>query len=318
MIDKVVFITGPTASGKSSLAVQVAKKLNTEIISCDSQQIYKDMNIGTNKIKNIEMEGVKHHLIDFVDPRDEFSVQDFSNKTKKLIRQINNNGKIPIITGGTGFYIDSILFQMNYGKTPKNDGIRKKYEQIKDEKGEKYLHSILEKVDKKTADKYHYNEINRVIRALEIYEITGKAPSEVRKGQNIINENIDPLIFFINYKDRSILYKKINKRVIQMCEEGLYEEFLNLLDKYELNKNNQSMRAIGYKELFDLYDNNLSKEDTIELIQKNTRRYAKRQVTWMRKYLNYDFTSYKLMDNINSKEDLIKEIRGEIENKYDL
>lgn len=317
MINKVVFITGPTASGKSSIAVQVAKKLNAEIISCDSQQIYKDMNIGTNKINYLEMEGIKHHMIDFVNPKDEYSVQDFSDKAKNLIDQINSNGKIPIVTGGTGFYIDSILFQMNYGRTPKDDRIRKKYEQINEEKGEKYLHSLLKNVDKKTADKYHYNETNRIIRALEIYEITGKIPSEVRSGKNVIDKNINPLLFFINYEDRSILYKKINNRVIQMFDEGLYEEFLDLLYRHGLNKNNQSMKAIGYKELFNIYDNILTKEETIELIQRNTRRYAKRQITWMKKYLDYDFTSYKSRDNI-SKEDLTYEMIGEIKYKYDL
>lgn len=317
MTDKVVFITGPTASGKSSIALEVAKKIDGEVISCDSQQVYKEMDIGTNKIKKSQMDGINHHMIDFVDPRDEYSVQDFSRKSRDLIEKINLSGRIPIVTGGTGFYIDSILFDMNYGDTPKDKNIRKKYEKIKDEKGNQYLHSVLSSVDKKSADKYHYNETNRVIRALEIYELTGKLPSDLRKGKNKLNRKIDPILFFINYEDRSILYDKINTRVLLMFNEGLYNEFLYLLDEYGLDKKSQSMRAIGYKELFNLYDNKLTKKDTIKLIQRNTRRYAKRQVTWMRKYLDYDFTSYKNRDKIK-KIDLINEIEREIREKYDI
>lgn len=317
MTNKVVFITGPTASGKSSIAVEVAKKFNSEIISCDSQQIYKGMNIGTNKINDSEMDGIKHYMIDFVNPKDEYSVQDFSSEAKSLISDINEQNKLPIVAGGTGFYIDSILFEMNYGATPKDDKLREKYQKISEEKGQEYLYSLLKKIDPITADKYHYNETNRIIRSLEIYHITGQLPSNIRKGQNKLNKNIDPILFFINYEDRSLLYEKINERVVKMFEEGLYEEFLSLLNEYKLDKNNQSMRAIGYKELFNIYDNNLTKKETIELIQRNTRRYAKRQITWMKKYLNYDFTSYILRDRL-SKEVIVNDISGEIEKKYDL
>ncbi|MDD7306322.1 MAG: tRNA (adenosine(37)-N6)-dimethylallyltransferase MiaA [Peptoniphilaceae bacterium] len=317
MTDKVVIITGPTASGKSSIAVEVAKNFKSEIISCDSQQIYKDMDIGTNKIKEFEMNGIKHHMIDFISPNEEYSVEDFSKTARNCIFDINNRGNLPIITGGTGFYIDSILFDMNYGLSPKNIKIREKYQEIKENKGEEYLYNLLRNIDEKSANKYHYKETNRIIRALEIFETTGKKPSEIRKGSNVKNNNIDPILFFINYEDRSILYKKINERVIKMFEEGLYEEFLNLLEKYKLDENNQSMKAIGYKELFELYNNKLNKDEVINLIQRNTRRYAKRQITWMKKYLKYDFTSYILRDK-KSKDELVKEISGEIRRKYDI
>lgn len=317
MTDKLIVITGPTASGKSSIAVEVAKNFRSEIISCDSQQIYKDMNIGTNKITEEEMAGIAHHLIDFVNPKDEYSVQDFSKKARKFIKDINKRGHIPILTGGTGFYIDSILFEMNYGSTPKNEDIRKKYQAIRDKKSDKYLHSLLEGIDKKSAEKYHYNETNRIIRALEIYELTGKAPSDVKKGRNKENPNIDPLLFFINYEDRSVLYDKINQRVVKMFEEGLYDEFISLIDNYKLSKENQSMKAIGYKELFNIYEDTLTTDETITLIQRNTRRYAKRQVTWMRRYLDYSFTSYIARDNTN-KEEIVKKIVGEIQGKYDI
>lgn len=275
------------------------------------------MNIGTNKIRDVEMDGIKHHMIDLVSPKDEYSVQDFSRKSRDLIAEINNRGALPILTGGTGFYIDSILFEMNYGSASKNEEIRDKYLKIKEERGGAYLHSLLEEVDKDSAQKYHYNETNRIIRALEIYEVTGKAPSKIRKGRNLENKDINPLLYFINYEDRSSLYDKINARVIKMFEEGLYEEFLSLLEKYELDKSNQAMKAIGYKELFNIYDGDLSKKETINLIQRNTRRYAKRQVTWMKKYLDYDFTSYLPRDN-KSKEEIIKFIVGDIERKYDI
>lgn len=315
MKDKLIIITGPTASGKSFFAMELAKKLDAEIISSDSQQIYKEMDIGTNKISKEEQAEITHHMLDIIKPNDEFSVQDFSNSSKKIIKEINLKKKMAIIAGGTGFYIDSILFEMNYGKVSKDFSIRNKYINLAKEKDKVYLHSLLKNIDPLTASKYHYNETNRIIRALEIYEISGKKPSELRSGKDEINKTIKPLLFYINYRDRSKLYDKINSRVISMINEGLLDEFLYLKNKYNLTKESQSMKAIGYKEIFDYYDNNLTKEELIDLIQKNTRHYAKRQITWMKKYSNYDFSKSYYLDE-KKEEDILKDMLGVIKKQY--
>lgn len=300
MKDKLIIITGPTASGKSDIAINIAQRFNGEVISCDSQQIYRDMNIGTNK--ELDYKGINHHMIDIIDPDYNFSVEDFSRFVNPLIHDINNKGRVPILTGGTGFYIDSVLFEMNYGKAKKNPEIRKKLQKISQEKGNSYLYNKLKEIDPLTASKYHENETNRIIRSLEIYEISGQIPSEVRKGEKVLNENIDPILFFLNYKDRSELYEKINNRVIEMIDSGLVEEFTYINNKYKLSMDSQSMSAIGYKEIYPFLNNDIDKSQMIDLIQKNTRHYAKRQVTWMKRYLRYNFAHEIIMDNLSKKD----------------
>lgn len=300
MKNNVIIITGPTASGKSDIAIQIAKAFNGEIISADSQQVYQNMDIGTNKTKKFD--GIKHHLLDIINPDENFSVEDFSNRANVLIQDINNRGKVPIIAGGTGFYIDSILFDMNYGQVSQKPKLRQNLQGIADEKGNEYLYNKLEDIDPKTAKKYHPNETNRIIRALEIYEVTGKAPSEVRLGEKELNKDINPILFFLNYNDRTSIYEKINNRVIKMIDEGLIEEFTEVTKKYNLDQNSQSMAAIGYKELFPFIRNEIDIDELIDLIQKNTRHYAKRQTTWMKRYLQYGFTHEIIMDNIDKND----------------
>ncbi|WP_394011540.1 tRNA (adenosine(37)-N6)-dimethylallyltransferase MiaA [Anaerococcus cruorum] len=297
MTDNVIIITGPTASGKSDIAIEVAKAFNGEIISADSQQVYRYMDIGTNKIK--DNNGICHHMIDVVNPDQKFSVEDFSNKASKLISEINNRGKVAIVAGGTGFYIDSILFDMNYGKVEQNLAFREKLQKVSEEKGSDFLYDKLLTIDPITAKKYHPNETNRIIRALEIYETTGELPSKVRKGDKKLNKNINPILFFLNYNDRSSIYQKINNRVIEMIDQGLIKEFVDVVRNYNLTTDSQSMAAIGYKELFPFINEEIDIDELIDLIQKNTRHYAKRQVTWMKRYLAYDFTHEILMDNLN-------------------
>lgn len=313
MKDKVIIITGPTASGKSSLALKLAKDLNGEIISADSQQIYKDMDIGTNKVSKEEMDGVAHHILDIKNPDESYSVKEFKNQARELINSINKNNKLAIIAGGTGFYIDSILFDMNYGQVKKDDKLRKKLDDLADKNGNDYLYKKLVEIDEKEAKKYHPNERNRVIRALETFKLSGKKPSELRKGSKKLNEEIDPILFFINYKNRNLLYEKINNRVIDMLNLGLIDEFSQLIDKYGLDEKSKSLQAIGYKEIFLYQNNEINKDELVDLIQKNTRHYAKRQITWMKRYLDYDFSKLIYKENINYKEILEK-----IKEEYDL
>lgn len=298
--DNVIIITGPTASGKSDVAIKVAKAFNGEIISADSQQVYRYMDIGTNKIKDFQT--INHHMLDIVDPDEKFSVEDFSNMASNLIKDINNRGKVPIVAGGTGFYIDSILFDMNYGKVEQNPDFRKSMQRLSDERGNQYIYNKLMEIDPITANKYHPNERNRIIRALEIYDSTGQPPSKVRQGDRKLNKDINPIIFFLNYNDRTDLYQKINNRVINMIDQGLIEEFAGLVKAYNLDESSQSMAAIGYKELFPFLKEEIDIDELIDLIQKNTRRYAKRQVTWMKRYLKYNFSQQIMMDGIDKND----------------
>lgn len=300
MTDNVIIITGPTASGKSDIAIKIAKAFDGEVISADSQQVYRYMDIGTNKTK--EFDGINHHMLDIINPDQNFSVEDFSTRAKELIRSINSKGRVPIIAGGTGFYVDSLLFEMNYGQVSKNQSLRDNLQAISDEKGNEYLYNKLKNIDPKTAQRYHPNEINRIIRALEIYEATGKAPSEVRLGERKLNKDINPILFFLNYNDRIGIYEKINNRVIKMIDEGLIEEFIEVVKNYNLNEDSQSMAAIGYKEIFPFIKEEIDIDELIDLIQKNTRHYAKRQTTWMKRYLEYEFTHEIIMDNIDKSD----------------
>lgn len=309
MKDKVIIITGPTASGKSDIAIKLAKLIDGEIISSDSQQIYRDMNIGTNKVTQEESLGIKHHLIDIINPDEEYSVQNFSNDCRNLIKDISNRNKVPIIAGGTGFYIDSILYNLNYGAVKKDNSIREKYENLADKNGNYYIYDILKKIDPVTALKYHPNEKKRIIRSLEIYEKTGVIPSKVKKGNRELNDEIDPFVFVINYKDRNLLYEKINKRVSMMIDDGLILETKNLIDKYELDENSRSLLAIGYKETYDYIKGKISLDELEYNIRINTRHYAKRQITWMRKYIDYNDNSYLLYrEDYKNKEELIEKI----------
>lgn len=300
MTDNVIIITGPTASGKSDIAINVAKAFDGEIISADSQQVYRQMDIGTNKIKNDR--SITHHLIDIIDPNENFSVEDFSNKATNIIRKINEKGKVAIVAGGTGFYIDSLIFDMNYGKVTQNPEFRERLQNLSDKKENNYLYEKLLEIDPLTAKKYHPNETNRIIRSLEIYNSTGKAPSEVRTGEKRLNKDINPILFFLNYKDRSEVYQKINNRVIKMINNGLIEEFAEVVKEYDLNQASQSMAAIGYKEIFPFINEEIDIDELIDLIQKNTRHYAKRQITRMKRYLKYNFTHEIIMDNLDTND----------------
>ncbi len=275
-MDKVLIITGPTASGKTEFAIECAKKFNGEIISADSMQIYKDLNIGTAKPTKEELSQAKHHLIDFVDLDKEYSVQQFVDNALKLIEQIKAQGKLPIIVGGTGLYIKSLIFPYSFCESPKSQEIRDKYSALLKEKGKEYLYNLLLKKDKDACQRIHINDTKRVIRALEIYETTGKTKTQ----QN--NEGLSPRFEYILVAlnmDRSILYKRIDERVDKMFENGLVQEIETLIKNKLVDKSSQCMQAIGYKEFFN---GDLALNEIKELIKKNSRNYAKRQLTFIR------------------------------------
>lgn len=312
MKDRLIVITGPTASGKSDIAINLAKNLDSMIISADSQQVYRYMDIGTNKTSDVFE--VDHFMLNMVDPDEEYSVDDFSKEAKSLVEKINQNLRIPIVTGGTGFYIDSLIYDMNYGRVEKDQAYREKLAVIVKEKGNEYLYKKLESLDPETSRRYHPNEVNRVIRALEIYKVSGEIPSKIRTGERKLNDKLDPLIFFLNYDDRDLLYNRINQRVLDMVNMGLVDEVRELIKRFNLDNKSQSMSAIGYKEVLDYLNHDINLDEMIDLIQKNTRHYAKRQITWMKKYLNYPFTYEIKMDELNKKDasDIILSIVKEV------
>lgn len=274
---KIIIICGPTASGKTALAVECAKLLNSEVISADSMYIYKGLNIGTAKPTVEEMQGVKHHVIDVVEPNETFTVSDYKNIAKPIIDNLINQNKVPIICGGTGFYINSILYDLSYGNGQGNPEIREKYKTLAIEHGNQFVYDILQKYDPESAKKLHFNDQKRVIRALEIYE------SGIKKSDicDELKPNYNYSAYSVDY-DRETLYNRINKRVDLMVNLGLIEEIKSLLNS-GISKDNQCMQAIGYKEILDYLDGNCNLSQAIETIKLNTRHYAKRQITFFKK-----------------------------------
>ena len=276
---KIIVVCGSTASGKTALAVDLAKRYNGEVVSADSVAIYKGLDVGSAKPTKEETRGVKHYMIDVVSPFDEFSVSDYENAALPIINDILSRGKLPIICGGTGFYINSLLYKMSYGNSKGNTDIRNKYEKIAAEEGNEKVYEILKTVDPVTAEKLHPNDKMRVIRALEIFEASG-----VRKSD--IKDEMIPRFDFIAIMptyDRETLYNRINKRVDGMFRNGLEEEVEGLL-KSGLTLENQSMQGIGYKETAEAI---LSGSDMpVETIKLNTRHYAKRQITFFKRFQN--------------------------------
>ncbi len=276
---KVFVIAGPTASGKSAFGVDIAKEINGEIISCDSMQIYKRMNIGTAKISIEEMDGVVHHLIDIVEPNEEFSVGEYSFRANELIGDIASRGKVPIVVGGTGLYIDSILYPMSFGGC-KNIAIRKSLEEDCEKYGKEYMHALLREIDPLDAEKIHPNNVKRVLRALEIYKTTGERKSDMQISQRKLQYDCCMTVLDIA---RDVLYKRIDSRVDDMFERGLTKEVDALLEE-GISFDGQSMQAIGYKEFRLLYEKKIAEDEVKEKIKQNSRNYAKRQITWLKKY----------------------------------
>lgn len=273
-----VILTGPTAVGKTELSIRLAKILDAEIISADSMQVYKKMDIGTAKIMPEEMEGIKHYLVDELDPKEEFHVARFQQMAKDALKEIYAKGKIPLIVGGTGFYIQSLLYDIDFTKEDGDQEYRKQLEEKAKREGNDSLYEMLKQVDPKSTEKIHKNNVKRVIRALEFYKLNGYPISEHNEKESAKTSPYNFAYFVLNHK-RDILYDRINRRVDIMAEQGLIDEVKRLKEEgYE--KTMVSMQGIGYRQVFEYLEGNLSLEDTIEQIKKDTRHFAKRQLTW--------------------------------------
>ncbi len=280
-MQKIIVLTGPTAVGKSKLSIELAKRVGGEIISADSMQVYKYMNIGTDKISPEKMDGVPHHLIDFLEPTEDFNVFLFQKLVKEAIDDISSRGKVPIIVGGTGFYIQAILYDIDFTETDEDDSYRKELELRAKTEGVHVLHEELRKVDPASAKIIHENNSKRVIRALEYYHKTGK-PISVHNSEQHERKSPYDFKYFVLTDDRKTLYSRIDKRVDQMIEEGLVDE-VQSLEKYNIPRTATSMQSLGYREIIGYLDGEYDLERAIYLIKLNTRHFAKRQLTWFRR-----------------------------------
>ena len=289
-MEKVIVVIGPTSVGKTKMGVALAKKLNGEVISGDSMQIYKYMDIGTAKATKEEMEGVVHHCLDILNPQDNYSVHDFQKTVRKKITEISQRHHVPIIVGGTGLYIKAALYDYHFEETEDNhDLIKEKYQSYDDQQ----LYDHLLSIDEESAEILHPNNRRRVLRAIEIYENTGRKKSE------IINEQQHVCLYdayFVGLTlPRDVLYERINKRVDMMKKNGLKEEVFNLY-KQGLNREHQSMKAIGYKEWFDYFEHQIDEETVYDNIKKHSRQYAKRQYTWFKNQFDVHWYTVNLDD----------------------
>ena len=310
-----IILTGPTAVGKTELSIRLAKAVNGEIISADSMQVYKKMDIGTAKIRPDEMQGVKHYLIDCLEPDEDFNVVLFQKMAKDAMEKIYDAGHIPIIAGGTGFYIQALLYDINFDNVNEESEYRKYLKDIADKDGNEVLHGMLAKVDEKSAKDIHPNNVKRVIRALEYFHQTGKKISNHNEEQS---QNVSPynFIYFVLNDDRKLLYERIDRRVDEMFEEGLEQEVKKLIDS-GLTRENISMQGIGYKEMFDYFDGLYDIAAAKELIKQDTRHFAKRQLTWFRRekdvtWMNYENYNHSKDDMLEAMIEIIKNRQGEI------
>ena len=305
-----IILTGPTAVGKTDLSIKLSKSLNAEIISADSMQIYKYMDIGSAKVTKEEMDGVIHYMIDEVTPDVPFSVSEFQMRSEKYIEEINKKGKNVLITGGTGLYLNSLIYNMDFAKSNANNEIREKLEQELAEKGIDYMHEKLRGLDEEAANRIHKNNTKRVIRAIEVC-MSGQKMNDFSKDLRY-NEKYKPIIIVLN-RDREVLYQRINKRVDIMLENGLLDEVKELL-KMGYTKDMISMQGRGYKEMIKYLDGEYTYDEAIEIIKRDSRRYAKRQLTWFKRYQDakwFDLDKYQDIEIL--KEDIINHIEKLLE-----
>lgn len=276
-----IILTGPTAVGKTHLSIALAKAVNGEIISADSMQVYKQMDIGTAKIRPEEMDGVPHHLVDVLSPKEEFNIVLFQQMAKEAMEKIYAQGKIPILVGGTGFYIQAVLYDIDFTETCEDKGYREELQEFADKEGEEALHNLLKEKDPKAAEEIHPHNVKKVIRALEFYKSTGK-PISAHNEEQRQKESPYNFLYLVLNQDREILYERIEKRIDQMVSEGLVEE-VQALKEQGCHKEMVSMKGLGYKEILSYLDGEMTLEEAITLLKRDTRHFAKRQLTWFRR-----------------------------------
>ena len=281
MMRPLIIITGPTAVGKTALSVRLAKAIGGEIISADSMQVYRHMDIGSAKIKKEEMDGVPHYLIDVLDPEEEFNVTVFQKMAKEAVEEIYSHGHIPIVAGGTGFYIQALLYDIDFTENGEDTSIRMELEKLGQERGAEYLHNLLRDIDPDSAEEIHENNMKRVIRAIEYYRQTGERISEHNKREREKKSPYDFLYYVVN-TDRARLYERIDRRVDLMLEQGLVEEVMHLKDM-GLTRDMVSMQGLGYKEILDYLQGICTLEEAIYVLKRDTRHFAKRQITWFKR-----------------------------------
>lgn len=276
-----IILAGPTAVGKTKASIGLAKAIGGEIVSADSMQVYRHMDIGSAKITKEEMEGVPHHLIDCLDPEEPFHVAKFQEMAREAIQKIYEKGHIPILTGGTGFYIQAVLYDIDFTEEKGDDGIRKELEEFARLHGPEALHRELEKVDRKAAEAIHANNVRRVVRALEYFRLTGEQIS-VHNERERQKTSPYQFAFFVLNDEREHLYERIDRRVDQMMEEGLLEEVIRLKEA-GYSRDLVSMQGLGYKELLSYLDGEITLEEAVRIIKRDTRHFAKRQITWFKR-----------------------------------
>ncbi len=278
MKPKIIVIMGPTGVGKTELALELAKKYDGAIISADSMQVYKNLNIGTAKESEEELNSVPHYLIDILEPNELWNAGDFKSKAEHIIEKLSAEKKLPIIVGGTGMYVKALINPYSFSNSQSSDEIRNKYEILASQNGNEYVHNILKKIDPISANNIHPNQLKRVIRAIEIFETTG-IPKSAHGGEEQLESLYDSLIIVLN-RDRQELYQRINLRVDKMIQQGLIEEAKNLYENNGFNK--LSAEAIGYKQLIEYFKNEVTLEFAIDKIKQLSRNYAKRQITFFK------------------------------------
>lgn len=276
-----IILTGPTAAGKTKLSIALAKAINGEIISADSMQVYKYMDIGSAKIRQDEMDGIKHYLVNILEPTDDFNIVLFQKYAKQAMQEIYAKGKVPIIVGGTGFYIQSVLYDIDFNENEEVSEIRHELESIAAQKGNEYLHDMLKECDPKSAEAIHANNVKRVIRAIEFYRQTGKCISEHNEKERQKESAYDSR-YFVLTDERERLYQNIDKRVDIMINDGLVDEVKRLLDM-GCKRDSVAMQGLGYKEIIAYLLGEISLEEAVYIIKRDTRHFAKRQLTWFRR-----------------------------------
>ena len=298
----VIAVVGPTASGKTALSINIAKRFSGQVVSADSMQIYEKMNIATAKPTDDEMQGITHHLIGFQPIDKKFSVAEYVTLAKNCIEKIYSQGDVPVIAGGTGLYVDSLLQNIQFSQEDENTEIRKELTEMFDEKGAEFMLNWLREIDPQTAERLHLKDKSRIIRALEIYKATGKTMTEQKALSKTEPSPYNTLYIGINYRDRNVLYDRINRRVDIMMENGLLEE---AKDFYNIPTDKTACQAIGYKELAPYFNGEKTLEECLESLKIETRHYAKRQLTWFRKNENINWV---YPDDYENPQDMLKSV----------